>query len=282
MVLDPAVTEEERMSRRRLIGIDLAWGKQGGTDFTSAACATSGCVELAWNKGKLTLERACLLRSMKEIVEWMEPDRGDWVIAVDAPLVVCNKGKSRAADRQASSCYGKFHAFAQSTNLQKLGKDHRGGQLLRELRKPKNHRTTLVEQKTDINTGSLVFETYPHVVIVELFERDRIIKYKKGSKPRLRRGQEELAGCIRDRLCCDKAAPRLCANDALENLLRVPALQRLRTEFKEHEDLLDGLLCAYTAACLDAGRPLQGLGEVGKGVMITPRVLGIEGPAPLA
>lgn len=267
------------MSKRRLIGIDLAWGKVGGTGYAETDCATSGCVELEWNDGELTLKRACLRRSMKEIVEWLEPEHGDWVIAVDAPLVVRNQNKSRAADRQASSCYGKFQAFAQSTNLNKLGKDHRGGQLLRELRKPKNHNTTLVERKEDINPGSLVFETYPHVVIVELFERDRIIQYKKGNKSQLHRGQQELVGCIRDRLCGGSAEPLLCADDALEKLLRVPDVQRLREELKGHEDLLDGLLCAYTAAWLDANRPSQGLGEVGNGVMITPRVLGIDGPA---
>ena len=45
---------------------------------------------------------------------------------------------------------------------------------------------------------------------------------------------------------------------------------------KDREDKLDGLICAYTAAWLDAGRPLQGLGDAGFGVMITPSLRGIR------
>ena len=47
---------------------------------------------------------------------------------------------------------------------------------------------------------------------------------------------------------------------------------------KDREDALDGLVCAYAAAWLDAGRPRQGLGDAGFGVMITPALRGI-GPA---
>ena len=59
---------------RRLIGIDLAWGERAGT----------GCAELAWRGNELQLQRIDVLGTLEEIVDWIEPQRGDWVVAVDA------------------------------------------------------------------------------------------------------------------------------------------------------------------------------------------------------
>ena len=59
---------------RRLIGIDLAWGERNGT----------GCAELVWRGDELELRRIDVLGTLDEIVAWLEPQRGDWVVAVDA------------------------------------------------------------------------------------------------------------------------------------------------------------------------------------------------------
>ena len=58
------------MSKRRLIGIDLAWGKHGGTDFDDTDCAGTGCVELVWHDGDLMMERPAVIRySMISFIE---------------------------------------------------------------------------------------------------------------------------------------------------------------------------------------------------------------------
>ena len=250
---------------RRLIGIDLAWSKRNGT----------GCVELAWDGDELALSCVGLCGSIDEIVEWIEPERGDWVVAVDAPLVVKNKTGRRDADADASDCYRKFEAGAYPTSLTLLGKDHRGGKLLRALEACNGQ---VVEQAADVSGSRLVFETYPHVVMVELFPLARTIKYKKGRVAQRRSGQQELAEEIRAHLCSDAANPRLRIDDRLQDLLLEPNPILKGRDLKSREDKLDGLICAYTAAWLDAGRPLQGLGEVGAGVMITPALRGICPP----
>ena len=254
------------MSDRRLIGIDLAWSERNGT----------GCVELAWEGDELRLCRVGLRKSMDEIVEWIEPERGDWVIAVDAPLVVRNKCGRRAADARVSDLYRSYEAGAYPTNLKLLGEDHRGGQLLRRL---EEHCGDVVERAGHLNGPRLAFETYPHVVMVELFGLDRTIKYKKGRVACKRRGQQELADAIRTHLCGPAANPCLQIDDVLEKLLREPDPILKGRDLKSREDKLDGLICAYAAAWLDAGRSLQGLGEVGAGVMVTPRVRGIGLPS---
>ena len=245
------------MSERRLIGIDLAWSARNG----------SGCVELGWKGGGLALERMDLLWSDGEIVEWIGPERGDWIVAVDAPLVVLNETGRRAADAEASARYRKYEAGAYPTNLKLLGADHRGGRLLRALEECE---CELVEEAGGIGGRRLAFETYPHVAMVELFGLERTIKYKKGRVKQRRAGQQELADAIRRHLCAERAEPRLLLGDELDGLLRAPNPELKGKALKRREDLLDGLVCAYASAWADAGRPLQGLGEIGAGVMIAP------------
>ncbi len=255
------------MSGRRLIGVDLAWSERNGT----------GCVELVWDGDELELSRVELCGSLEEIVEWIEPERGDWVAAVDAPLVIRNWTGSRAADREVSRWYHRFEAGAYSTNLGRPGGGRRGGQLLGALRA---RGAGLVEEAGDVGGGRLVFETYPHVVMVELFGLERTIKYKKKKKrnvAQMRRGQRELAGAIREWLCGAGADPRLRVGAELEELLEEPEPVLRGKGLKGREDRLDGLVCAYMAGWVDGGRPWQGFGEVGKGVMVVPAVRGIGG-----
>ena len=109
---------------RRLIGIDLAWGEKNGT----------GCAELAWRGDELELRRIDVMGTLEEIVAWIEPQRGDWVVAVDAPLVVLNQTPT-AADADVSAKYGRFEAGAYPANLNNpnLGPSSKAGHLLSAL-----------------------------------------------------------------------------------------------------------------------------------------------------
>ena len=258
---------DEHKGKRRLIGIDLAWGKQAGTDYGSTDCEGSGCAELVWDGDELRLSRLDLLHSMAQIVEWIEPKCGDWVVAVDAPLVICNEEGQRPAENQASKLYGRYDAGAHSTNLKRK---HRGPQLLGALA---DEGGELVEQVAAAGGRKLVFETYPHPATIELFDLNLIIKYKrkKGMSPEQRRvRQQELADRIRTHFCDRPIGPTLRRDDCLTNLLSEPDPKVTHKELKEREDKLDGLICAYVAAWADAGRCLQRFGEDGEGVMLIP------------
>ena len=247
------------MTARRLIGIDLAWSERNGT----------GCAELAREGNELTLTRIGICHSIDEIVKWIDPKRGEWVVAVDAPLVVTNEEGRRCADAKASKLYHPYQAGAYPTNLKLLGEDHRGGQLLKRL---EERCGDVVESAEHLGGSRLVFETYPHIVMVELFGLEKTIKYKKGRVAKRRAGQREFAEEIRAHLCSDTDKLRLGTNDELDCLLREPDPILRGRDLKSREDKLDALICAYTAAWLDAGRPLLGLGEVGAGVMLAPRL----------
>ena len=261
------------MSGRRLIGIDLAW-QEGKPNRPNA----SGCAELVWVDGELWLTRLDLLCSLDDIIEWIKPDCGDWVIAIDAPLVVLNAVGRRQAEAQIDDRYGRFDSKALPSNLTNPtlgGKGHRPGRLWCVL---EDHCATLVERSEDVRLASevrerLVIETYPHAAMIELFNREKVIKYKRVAKVADKQaGQQELAAEIRKHLCAAPAEPRvrLRMDDLLESLLRDPG-QRLRgAALDGRGDLLDAVVCAYVAAWVDRGAPFRAFGTLGKGVIIVP------------
>lgn len=250
---------------RRLIGVDLAWGER----------SHSGCAELVWDNGELVLKRVDLLHRIGDFADWIGPGRGDWAVAVDAPLVILNKTGGREADEQASRLYSSYEAGALPAGLDQFGEDHRGGRLLREL---KAHGGRLVERSAEADGRRLIFETYPHIAMVELFGLERTIKYKRGSDAFRLAGQQQLAYLIRRHLCSGSAHPRLRINSVLDGLLREPDSILNGRGLKDREDKLDAIVCAYMSAWLDAGCPLQGLGRPGTGVMVTPALRGIGPP----
>lgn len=283
--------KDEHSGKRRLIGIDLAWGKRDGSEPEG-----SGCAELVWKDGKqdeLELTRLDVLGRVGEIVEWIRPGDGDWVVAIDAPLVICNKSGERSAEKQAKRFYRPFQAGARPAFLKNPDfRKHYQGRMLRK--RLKELGGTLVEQTVDLNSGPLFFETYPHIAMVELFNLCITIKYKKDWIKRncakehrggcRNGGQQWLAEEICEHLCSDaaKPKPRLRMNPKLKGLLREPDSDLVGKALKGREDKLDGLICAYTAAWVDAvsrrqetdgdDLPLVGLGKVGEGVMIAPRL----------
>lgn len=255
------------MGGRRLIGIDLAWGKLDGGEP-----AGSGCAELVWKDGnpdKLELTRLCSLGRVKEIVQWIESEPGDWVVAIAAPLIVTNPKGSRKAEKQVRKCYKDFRlgAHSSNTNRKQFREHYQGRHILDQLRARKG---TLVEKPEHLNGGPLFFETYPHPAMIELFGLDGIIKYKKGNVADKRVGQQRLANCIREHLCGELADPRLRLVGGLDELLRKPEKELEGQRLKCREDLLDAVVCAYIAAWVDKGLPWHPLGEINEGVIVVP------------
>ena len=254
--------------KRRLIGIDLAWGPLDGGEP-----AGSGCAEMVWKDGKLELTRLCSLGRVKEIVKWIESEPGDWVVAIDAPLLITNPKGSREAEKQVRKCYREFRVGAHSSNKKRLQfGEHYQGRMIRECLKELDG--TLVERAEDLNGGRLFFETYPHPAMIELFGIDRIIRYKSGKKCLVccqREGQQRLADEIGKHLCgAPKDRPRLRPNKRLNNLLRKPEEELKGKALKEREDLLDAVVCAYIAAWVAERLPWHPLGKINEGVIVVP------------
>jgi predicted RNase H-like nuclease len=208
----------------RFLGVDLGWyGKP------------SGLASIGLEGGELRLRSIARLEGLDEILDWIreEAGSGSAVAAVDAPLVIRNASGIRDAERELNHDYRRFHAGCHAANLGRpfaekvtdfsrrlegLGFAHDPGMSARQ-------------------EGRFQIEVHPHAASVSLFELDRIVKYKRGTRAQRASGLRRLRRLMLARL------PE--CNPALR--LKLPGVP-LRGNLKPVEDRIDAVLCAYIAA----------------------------------
>ena len=216
----------------KFIGIDLGWRSQ-----------PSGLCCLEWIDGQLQLLDLNRKDAIADILTWIDqsvqPDEPA-IIAVDAPTLIPNATGSRLADKLSHKYFGKYHAgcypanqnlpFAERTINFGLELESRGFA----------HAPTIEPQKL----SRYQIEVFPHPAIVNLFNLERILKYKKGTLSQRRLELIKLQNYLLDIL--PSFSPplrplRLCGSFPSEIPTTGAAL-------KATEDKLDSLICAYVAA----------------------------------
>jgi len=242
------------------IGVDLAWSDRN----------TSGVAVLTRGSRGLELVSTAAVGPVADVAALIRPLRGDWYIAVDAPLVVRNRTGRRPSDAAISALYGRFEAGAHPTNLTILRGKVRGAELARALGP---HGARILDTLPPrLPRGRWLWESYPHAGMVELFGLDKTIKYKRGAAADRRAGLEQLVGCFRRRL--PVLDPPLCLTPPLRALLGQDRERLTGRRLKAHEDQLDAVFCAYMAAhAARWGRARSRLlGDARTGAVIVPRV----------
>lgn len=231
----------------RFLGVDLAWREHAdgrpANETGVAALDEDGTVLAAgWCRG------------VDEVVDWMNTWSGPTAIAgVDASLLVTNPTGSRECERQVGIRYGRWKVAANPTNL--ASPRLAGVTLLRRLQQdgwrlddgrdgpPRRDRT--------------LYEVFPYVTLVGAAE----LGYDE-ARPRYKRLPKGMRiGAFRPQRAatCDELIRRLAALAAADPPLRLdshPVTATLLREpspladgaYKHREDLIDGLLCSWTAA----------------------------------
>jgi predicted RNase H-like nuclease len=208
------------------LGIDFGWmGKP------------TGLAALYWDNSTLRLAAMERRVGLPEVLRFVDEHAGKSaaMIAVDAPTVIINPTGMRDADRLMHHHFGKFHAGAYPANL---GRPHAANTV--ELGAALEARGFLHAAAIQPRqSGRYQIEVHPHAATVELFDLQRIIKYKKGL---LAARKVELAR-YRDLLQTHlpKLEPRLSD-------LHLPEIPNAGPALKELEDQMDGILCAYIGA----------------------------------
>ena len=216
----------------KFLGIDLGWKSQ-----------PSGLCCLEWIDGQLQLLDLDRQEAIADILTWIDqrvkPDEPA-IIAVDAPTLIPNDSGSRLPDKLSHKYFGRYHAgcypanknlpFAERTINFGLELESRGFA----------HAPTIEAQKL----SRYQIEVFPHPAIVNLFNLERILKYKKGRLNERRLELIKLQNYLLDIL--PSFSPplrplRLCGSFLLEIPTTGAAL-------KATEDKLDSLICAYVAA----------------------------------
>ena len=232
---------------RRYIGIDLAWGEGSAAKLANetglAMIDTSGTVlHAGWARG------------VDDVTAWLTATAlpGD-IIAIDAPLVIPNPTGMRPCEREVGRGYGRWHVAANASNTSMGWK---AGVTLRERLEAEGFVYTDGTSPPHPAARTL-FECYPYTTIVgmeELGYDEKRPRYK-----RLDKALTAVEGKAARLIACDElirrvgtltgATPPLdIASHATSAVLLDEPSPANATAYKHREDLLDALLCAWTAA----------------------------------
>ncbi|TAE58519.1 MAG: DUF429 domain-containing protein [Nostocales cyanobacterium] len=217
----------------KFIGVDFGWTSQ-----PSGLC----CLEL--KDGKLQLididrqdHIADIFLWIDEIVKPEEPA----IIAVDAPTLIPNPTGSRLPDKLSHKYFGKYHAGCYPAN-QNLAFAERTINFGLELEKRGFMHAPKIEPQ---KPGRYQIEVFPHPAIVNLFQLEKILKYKKGKIAERRLELIKLHNKIQEIL--PNISPCLCSS-AFTCDVFTTEISNTGKELKAMEDKLDSLICAYVGA----------------------------------
>ncbi len=243
-----------------LIGIDLAWSPQNATGVAALTPRTRGLVVAA----------SAIVRTDDEIVAFATAHLAPTtIVMIDAPLVVPNHTGMRACDRLTHVEFGAAEAGAYPANRATMGAYTggvpRGEAIARHLAALGFPWPPGTLPHRSARRGRWVFECYPHPAQVVLFGLATTLKYKKkrqawpAARAAFRRYLAHVEALRRPRLLLD---PSLRAE--------LDPSRAIGRAYKEREDRLDAIFCAYLGALALDGR-LRMLGHPSAGSIVVPR-----------
>ena len=256
------------MTGRRFVGVDLAWRdstpERPANETGLAVVDAEGTVlDAGWARGVDAVT--------DWVLRWATPGS---VVAIDAPVLVPNATGMRASEREVARAYGRWKvaANASSASLPWLGGRTLGERLAAA-------GLVLDDGVAPLPAGVAgYFECYPYTTLVgtpELGYDERRPRYKRPDltlPPEARRASRA-AACDDLLVRLDRAAGgpaattppglglRLGSHPVSSLLLDEPS-PLVDRPYKHREDMLDALLCAWTASMrAQAPERLQVLGH---------------------
>jgi predicted RNase H-like nuclease len=248
LTIEHAARYNVRVADTRFLGIDLAWREGNGDPL-----ANETGVALIDGDGRI--RDAGWTRGVEQTISWADiaAGDGDAVMFADAPLVVSNETGQRLCETQVGQRYGRWKVSANTTNIHspRLA----GVQFLRLA-------GLSGWQYSDGSDGPprggrFISETYPYATLVgaaELgydTERPRY-KRKPPRLPAAQRRTERAANCDtligRLRQLADADPPLLLQSHPVTRELAEQPSPVSDSAYKHREDLIDALLCAWTAS----------------------------------
>lgn len=215
------------------IGVDLAW-KAGNWSGVAVAHLNS-------RERTMKILNTEWVREKEKILKWAtNHDRKTTVVvAIDAPIFAPNRTRGRQCDRDLSSDFWDYEAGCHPAFLSKCAY-------------PIEFRTSLQRvgfcadpARVPQSSGLWQVEVYPHPWQVVLFKLKKTIKYKKNGMDSRRRELGRLVQYMQQYL--SQKEPRLVESPELQELYDLGTTLKGKA-FKEREDRLDAVVCAYSAA----------------------------------
>ena len=214
----------------KFIGIDLGW--QSGK---SGLC----CLQYLDKKLKI-LDLDCILE-IEDILNWVDnltPLSTPALIAVDAPTIIPNQTGTRLPDKLTHKYFGRYHAGCYPANLNRPFAQRTVKFGISLEAKEFIHAPTIKPQQL----GRFQIEVFPHPAIVNLFQLEKILKYKKGRLAERKLELLKLHQYIINVL--PNLEPALVISNNFLDTEKINSMTTLKTT----EDKLDSLICAYIGA----------------------------------
>ena len=204
------------------IGIDLAWGEKNYSGF---------CV-LCEDKNRLKTLDVKLLKTIDEIVlEIQKYSDSKLHVGVDAPLVVPNETGNREIEKNFNKDFARYKISMLPANkklLTKYSPKIRSEELFKRL-------TDLGFQR-DYNSDKVIFEVYTHSTISMLFNKHKILPYKR------KKGRN--TEFIKEQLAIYK---KYLSSVVRSHAIFKEDISTCRGQnLKDYEDKLDAITCAYS------------------------------------
>jgi len=211
----------------RLAGIDLAWHGIKPSGLALGRLHQQQLIVDLLLSDVLSNDELCLKLEEYDVVG----------AAIDAPLIIKNLSGMRDCEKQIGKLYGSKGASCHTANLT-LFPQALSVQLSQDLQQ-RNYQ--------HISGKRWQIEVYPHPAIIELFELDYRLAYKKGSIAQRKAGQLLLATYL---VGLDNRLPfKLNLPSNLSVALTKQEIDQLKGEHLKHnEDKLDALVCLVVAA----------------------------------
>lgn len=269
-----AYHRKSRRTAATFIGIDLAWSPRNA----------SGAAVI---RNERLVACTGTLGSNDDIFRFIRkhlPEEGPTIVGVNAPLRVPNETGSRRCDRELAADWRRYHAGALPANRRLLGRfdteesvwyqeQNESHQIRGEALVEMLVQRLLFTESAPIprqTEDRIVCEIYPHPAHVSLFGLDRTLKYKARSGRDYASRWAELERYQRLLRRLRKAAPAL---KRTKKLLEETDVRQLRGRaFKQYEDMLDAISCAYVVSYLwyHGPRRARVYGSVSEGHIMVP------------
>jgi predicted RNase H-like nuclease len=250
---DPAGLSDDlrynfQVAETRFIGVDLAW-RESSDDFLANETGVAVIDGNGW------VLDAGWTRGVEETIGWAESVAGDSdvLMFVDAPLVVGNERGQRLCETQVGQRYGRWKVSANTTNIHS---PRLAGVHFLRLAALSDWRYSDGSSGPP-DEGRLISETYPYATLVgaaELGYDTERPRYKR-KPPHLPVAQwrtERAAHCdllvSRITRLADADPPLLLESHPVTRELVEQPSPFTDTAYKHREDLIDALLCAWTAS----------------------------------
>jgi len=183
------------------------------------------------------------------------------LVAIDAPLIVRNKTGTRPAEKMLNTLFRKYNACAYPVNKKILNKTGSRGEkisrLLQNLGFEHNPHIKRFERKRKF------FEVFSHSSMIVLFRLKSVLKYKPKCKRSYETRWKEFEKYQRYLEALRNSKPPLILP---KSVTKVKVWGMKGKKLKNYENILDAILCAYTAyycwhhpeRCAIFGNPEEG------------------------